>query len=247
MVQTLTSLGSFGIFCMRLIARTFSPPWNFPELFRQTWRVSLRCVGPVMATTFPFGLVLALQGLQIFDLYGAQRMLPSLVTTAIVRELSPLLACVLVAAQGGSSFAAELGAMRIKEELDATEVMAVDSLRWHVLPRVLALILACPVLQVIGAVLGLVGAWVMAVAIQGEPSGTFFANLWTFTTPTDVAGSAIKSVVFGAIIGTISCFRGYYAHGGAAGVGQAVNDTVVQSVLAIFVFNYLITSALTAR
>jgi phospholipid/cholesterol/gamma-HCH transport system permease protein len=247
MVQTLTSLGSFGIFCTRLVARTFTPPWNFPELFRQTWRVSLRCVGPVMATTFPFGLVLALQGLQIFDLYGAQRMLPSLVTTAIVRELSPLLACVLVAAQGGSSFAAELGAMRIKEELDATEVMAVDSLRWHVLPRVLALILACPVLQVIGAFLGLAGAWVMAVAIQGEPSGTFFANLWTFTTPTDVAGSAIKSVVFGALIGTISCFRGYYAHGGAAGVGQAVNDTVVHSVLAIFVFNYLITSALTAR
>ncbi len=247
MVQTLTSLGSFGIFCMRLLARAVTPPWNVSELFRQTWLVSLRCVGPVMATTFPFGLVLALQGLQIFDLYGAQRMLPSLVTTAMVRELSPLLACVLVAAQGGSSFAAELGAMRIKEELDATEVMAVDSLRWHVLPRVLALILACPVLQVVGAVLGLTGAWVMAVAIQGEPSGTFFANLWAFTTPTDVAGSALKSVVFGALIGTIACFRGYNAHGGAAGVGQAVNDTVVQSVLVIFVVNYLLTSALTAR
>lgn len=245
MVQTLSAIGAFGNFAGRLLWRCFTPPWNYAEFIRQIWRISIRCMGPVVATTFPFGMVLCLQGLQIFNLYGAQRMLPSLVTTAIVRELSPLLASVLVAAQGGSAYAAELGAMRIKEELDATEVMAVDGLRWHVLPRVLALAVACPILQILGAVAGLGGGYTMAVLIKNEPSATFLANLWNFTTPLDIFSAVLKSLVFGEIIGLVSCYHGFFATGGAAGVGQAVNDTVVRSVLAIFVVNYLLTSALT--
>jgi phospholipid/cholesterol/gamma-HCH transport system permease protein len=240
----LQKIGHFGTFSCRVAWRALTPPWNYRELTRHTWQIASRCIGPVLATTFPFGMVITLQGLSIFDLFGAQRMLPSLVTTAIVRELSPLLASVLIAAQGGSSYAAELGAMRIKEELDATEVMAVDSLRWHVVPRVLALILACPILQVFGAMTGILGGYLMAVGLEGEPSGTFIANLWNFTTPLDLYSGLIKTVIFGAIIGLIACFQGFYATGGAAGVGVAVNDTVVQSVLAVFAANYFLTSAL---
>lgn len=202
-------------------------------------------MGPVLATTFPFGLVITLQGLQIFNLFGAQRMLPSLITTTVIRELSPLLASVLIAAQGGSAYAAELGAMRIKEELDATEIMAVDGLRWHVVPRLLALTIACPMLQIFGAVAGIGGGYVMAVLLKNEPEGTFVSNLWNFTTPMDIASALLKTVVFGMLIGLISCYKGFYASGGAAGVGRAVNDTVVQAVLAIFAANYLLTSAFT--
>lgn len=202
-------------------------------------------MGPVLATTFPFGLVITLQGLQIFNLFGAQRMLPSLITTTVIRELSPLLASVLIAAQGGSAYAAELGAMRIKEELDATEIMAVDGLRWHVVPRLLALTIACPMLQIFGAVAGIGGGYVMAVLLKNEPEGTFVSNLWNFTTPMDLTSALIKTIVFGLLIGLISCYKGFYASGGAAGVGQAVNDTVVQAVLSIFAANYLLTSAFT--
>lgn len=245
-MEWLAGLGRFALFAGAVARRMVTPPWNRDDLFRHTWTVSVRCVGPVVAVTFPFGMVLALQGLAIFDLFGAQRLLPSLISVAVVRELSPVLASVLVAAQGGSSAAAELGAMRIKEELDATEVMAVDSLRWHVVPRVVALLIACPVLNTIGTVAGLAGGYLMAVVVRGEPGGVFLANLWQLTGPMDVVGPTIKSTVFGGLIGLIATWHGFHASGGAAGVGQGVNDTVVRSVLAFFVANYLLTSAMFA-
>lgn len=240
----LQRIGHFGTFAGRVAIRLVTPPLNHGDFFRHTWSVATRCVGPVVAVTFPFGMVIALQGLQIFALFGAQRLLPSLISVTVLRELSPVLASVLVAAQAGSSFAAELGAMRIKEELDATEVMAVDSLRWHVAPRVMALIVACPILDVVGAVAGLIGGYVTSVFFKGESGGVYLANLWAFTTPFDLIGGVIKTAVFGWIIGNIACYHGYYATGGAAGVGRAVNDTVVRSALAFFAANYLLTSAM---
>jgi phospholipid/cholesterol/gamma-HCH transport system permease protein len=243
-MDTLARIGRFGLFLASVFSRALFPPWNAADFFRHCWTVSTRCMVPVAAVTFPFGMVIALQGLHIFDLFGAQRMLPSLISVAVLRELSPVLASVLVAAQGGSAFAAELGAMRIKEELDATEVMAVDSIRWHVVPRVFALMLACPLLNTVGTVAGLSGGFVMAVLLKGETGGVFLANLWNFTTPFDLVGGTIKTLTFGIIIGLIACYHGYFCTGGAAGVGKGVNDTVVHSVLAFFVANYLLTSAM---
>jgi phospholipid/cholesterol/gamma-HCH transport system permease protein len=239
----LEGLGRFGTFTARVLWRVLTPPFNLGDFFRQAWTVGIRCVGPVIAVTFPFGMVIGLQGLAIFDMFGAQRLLPSLISVAVIRELSPVLASVLVAAQAGSSYAAELGAMRIKEELDATEVMAVDSLRWHVAPRVAALILVCPILNTLGDVAGLAGGFVMAVAIQRENAGVFMANLWSFVHLFDLFGGLIKTAVFGIIIGLVACFHGFYATGGAAGVGKGVNDTVVRAVLAFFAANYVLTSA----
>lgn len=231
------------MFVGRVVWRMATPPWNTADFARHAVQVTLRCLAPVVAVTFPFGMVIALQGLTIFDLFGAQRLLPSLITVAVLRELAPVLASVLVAAQGGSAYAAELGAMRIKEELDATEVMAVDALRWHVAPRVAALVLACPLLDLAGACAGLAGGFVMAVCVQGENAGVFLANLWAFTQPFDLVGGLIKTMVFGFIIGITACFHGFHAAGGAAGVGRGVNDTVVHAALGFFVANYLLTSA----
>jgi phospholipid/cholesterol/gamma-HCH transport system permease protein len=245
-MSTLARIGRFGLFGGAVALRAFTPPWNGADFFRHTWLVTTRCMAPVAAVTFPFGLVIGLQGLQIFGLFGAQRMLPSLISVAVLRELSPVLASVLVAAQGGSAFAAELGAMRIKEELDATEVMAVDSLRWHVVPRVAALMVACPLLNVLGTVAGLAGGFVMAVGIKGEPAGVFLANLWAFTTPLDLVAGTIKTTIFGLLIGLVACWHGYHTTGGAAGVGKSVNDTVVNATLLFFFANYLLTSALFA-
>jgi phospholipid/cholesterol/gamma-HCH transport system permease protein len=205
--------------------------------------VVLRCLAPVLAVVFPFGMVMALEGLQIFRMYGSQRLLSPFVAAAIIRELSPVMTGTLVAAQGGSSFAAELGAMRIKEELDATDVMAVDSVAFHAAPRAIALAVACPLLNVLGCVSGILGGYVSAVWVLGEPSGTFWSALWDMTTPGDLVVSVVKTSVFGAIIGLLSCFLGYNAKGGAAGVGKAVNDTVVWSVVAFIAANYLLTSA----
>ena len=244
MIEQLAALGRFGRFVGSVLARIVLPPWDLGEAARQIVLIVFRCFLPVTATVMPLGMVMALQGLQIFDLFGAQRLLSSLVSVAVLRELSPVLASALVAAQGGSAFAAELGAMRIKEELDATEVMAVDALRIHVVPRVIAATLATPMLHLVGSFSGIFGGFVVAVLFKGEPGSAYWSNLWTLTQPVDVVGGIIKTLTFGAIIGTVGTYKGFFATGGAAGVGRAVTETVVTAILSVIVVNYFLTSAL---
>lgn len=246
MTESLQAVGRFGLFAGRVLARVASPPWSPDALALHTRRLVTRCALPVAAVVGPAGMVLALQGLAIFDRFGAQRLLSSLVAVAVFRELSPVLASLLVAAQGGSSFAAELGAMRVREELDATEVMGIDGLRAHVVPRVLAATIATPLLDLWGTVGGVLGAWAVAVPVQGEANGPFWANLWAFARPWDLFGSLFKATIFGAIIGLVAAYRGWHTTGGAAGVGRAVNTTVVTAVVATIVANYVLTSLLLA-
>lgn len=247
MTEVLARWGRFTFFTARLLRGAVTPPLFAEQVMRQSAMMCTRCLIPVVAVVFPFGMVLSLQGLAIFNMFGAQRMLSSLVALAVIRELSPILASVLVAAQGGSSCAAELGAMRIREELDATDVMAVDSLKYHAAPRLLALLIATPVLNTIGSFAGIVGSYVTAVFVKGENGGVFLSQLWTLTRPVDAWGGTLKTMIFGAIIGAVASWHGYNATGGAAGVGRAVNRTVVHSVVAFIVSNYFLSSALYGR
>ena len=244
MLDTLAKIGRFGLFSGGIARRAARRPVFYREVVTQLWTTTIRCVLPVVAVTFPFGMVMALQGLEIFRIFGAERMLSSLISIATLRELSPVLASVLVAAQGGSSCAASLGAMRIKEELDATEVMAIDSLKYHVVPRVIAMTIACPILNIAGSIAGVGGGYFTAVYLKGESGGIFLAELWAFMGPMDVYGGLIKTTLFGLTIGLISCYHGFRATGGAAGVGKAVNDTVVHGIVAFITLNYFLTSAL---
>jgi phospholipid/cholesterol/gamma-HCH transport system permease protein len=243
-LESLAGLGRFGTFCARVAWRAIAPPWDVGEASRHTWLIVVRCLLPVLATVGPLGMVMALQGLQVFNLFGCQRLLSSLISVAVLRELSPVMASALVAAQGGSAFAAELGAMRIRDEIDATEVMGVDSIRVHVVPRVIATIVATPVLNLTGSLGGIAGGWLVAVVLRGQSSGTYWGNLWDLTGPMDLVSGVIKSVVFGALIGLCATYQGYYAAGGAAGVGRAVNDTVVIAITAFIIANYFLTSAM---
>lgn len=246
MLDTLAALGRFGHFTGKVAWRVVTPTWEVGETAHQIVQITVRCIVPVVATVAPLGMVMSLQGLKIFDAFGAQRLLSSLVSVAVFRELSPVMASALVAAQGGSSFAAELGAMRIKEELDATDVMAIDPLRVHVVPRVLAAVIATPMLNLVGSLGGILGGWFVATVVKGERSGIFWANLWKLTGPLDLVGGVVKTLLFGLVIGLIATYRGYHATGGAAGVGKAVNDTVVYAITSFIVLNYFLTSALFA-
>lgn len=242
--DNLAALGSFGRFAGRVLVRAATPPWAPGDIAHHVLLLATRCALPVTAVVAPAGMVLALQGLMVFEQFGAQRMLSSLVVVAVIRELSPVLASMLVAAQGGSAFAAELGAMRVREELDATEVMAIDGVRVHAVPRVIAATVATPLLDLLGTVAGVLGAWLIAVPVQGEPNGPFWANLWGLARPGDLAGSLFKTAVFGLLIGLVATWKGWHATGGAAGVGRAVNATVVVAVTASIVANYFLTSML---
>ncbi len=243
-MEFVAALGRFGIFAGKVGWRIATPPLELRETVRQTSTITLRCIVPVVATVLPLGMVMALQGLSILALFGAPQLLPALVAVAVFRELSPVLATALVTAQGGSAFAAELGAMRIQEELDATEVMAIDPIRVHVVPRVLATLLATPFLNLLGTLAGIAGGWVTACGFKGLASGVYWANVWNFTSPIDLWGSMLKTVIFGLLVGLIATWRGYTATGGEEGVGRAVNDTTVIAITTFVILNYFLTSAL---
>jgi len=237
-------LGRFATFALSVFSSLLSGRWSPREALIHASTLTTRCFLPVNVTIFPFGAVMGLQGMRILDLFSAHHLVSSLLAQFIVQELGPVLAAVLVAAQGGSSFAAELGTMRIKEEIDATEVMAVDPVGWHVVPRILAMVVVVPLLTTIANAFGLAGGWAVAVGVYDQPHGVFMAHLVEIIGLYDLSCSALKGLFFGLLIGGIATYRGFTARGGAEGVGRAVNDTVVLSVVLILVFNYLLSSLL---
>jgi phospholipid/cholesterol/gamma-HCH transport system permease protein len=237
-------LGHFGLFARRTAAAALSGGWSASALLEQAATVASRCFLPVTLTMAPFGAVIGIQGMAILSMFSAERLLSNLLALFTVRELAPVIAAVLVAAQAGASFAAELGAMRIKEELDATEVMGVDPVAWHVVPRVLAMVGVVPMLTVIAAAVGLLGGYGVAVGMEGQAPGVFLAHLADNLTVFDLLAAMLKGAVYGLLIGTIACWKGYHVEGGAEGVGRAVNDTVVLCVMYILVANYLLSSLL---
>lgn len=244
MSGVVTGLGRYGLFWGSVLRSCIGGHWAAAEFMAHSSRVAWRCVLPVTLTAMPFGAVIGFQGMAILDLFTAHRLLSSLLSVFVIRELAPVIAAVLIAAQAGSSYAAELGAMRIKEEIDATEVMAVDAIGWHVVPRVLAMGLVVPALTILAGACGIFGGWLVTVVLEGQPHGVFMAHLASDLTVFDLFAAGFKGLVFGLLVSSIACWKGYNAEGGAEGVGRAVNDTVVLSVMFILVANYLLSSIL---
>lgn len=240
----LSGLGRMGLFALSVIYHALTPPFYVSETIRNIKEHSARCLLPVISVVAPFGMVIALQGLDVLRLFGTQRVLGSILVVAIFRELSPGLAGIMMAAQGGSSVAAELGSMRVQDEVDAHEAMAVNPIRYLVVPRFIGLTLACPLVNTIAATTGIAGGYVVAVWMKGVNHGAFVANLFTYAHAFDLWSGVIKTTVFGAIIGMVSCYRGFSATGGAEGVGKAANDAVVQSIIFFLGVNYFLSYAM---
>lgn len=242
--RALIEVGRYGVFVASALRACLAGRWALAEMMEHASTVARRCFIPVTITALPFGAVIGFQGMAILDLFSAHRLISSLLSVFVIRELAPVIAAVLVAAQAGSSFAAELGAMRIKEELDATSVMSVDPIGWHVVPRVGAMAIVIPALTILAGAFGVFGGWLVVVGLEGQPHGVFMAHLAQDLTTFDLAASAFKGLCYGVLIGSLACWKGFYAEGGAEGVGRAVNDTVVLSVMFVLVLNYLLSSFL---
>ncbi|MED5369839.1 MAG: ABC transporter permease [Myxococcota bacterium] len=243
LLSPVVKVGRFGIFAGKLALRLLRGPWYLRRTIEHlAWTFS-RCVWVVAAVVMALGMVIALQGLEVFDLFGAHRLLAALVSASVLRELSPVLASVLVAAQGGSAVAAQLASMNSREELDATAVMGVDPMALHVLPRAAGLALAAPLLHLVGVIAGITGGLVTAVVFRHEQAGVLVNELWAFTAPIDIVSGLVKSTVFGIIIGALAAWHGTHARPDAVGVGRAVNDTVVHTVTAFIVANYFLSTA----
>jgi phospholipid/cholesterol/gamma-HCH transport system permease protein len=185
-------------------------------------------------------MVFALQTVNGFARFNAEALVGSAVALALTREMAPVLASMMVTARAGSAMAAELGTMRVTEQIDALTTMAVNPVQYLVVPRVLAGLLMVPLLVMIFDLTGLAGGYFVAVTVKGLSAGTFISRTQLWLDPEDITEGLIKGAVFGLFVALVACFKGYGAAGGAKGVGQATTEAMVTSALGIFILDYFV-------
>ncbi len=211
-------------------------------VFRQMEFVGVRSVSVVVLTGTFTGMVLALQSYYGFRKFGAESLVGTTVALSMARELGPVLTSLMVTARAGSAIAAELGTMRVTEQIDALTVMAVDPIRYLVVPRILAGLLMVPVLCVISDFVGVSGGYFVGVKLLGINSGVYVANTVKYVELVDVFNGLVKAACFGLILTTIGCYKGFYASGGAQGVGRATTEAVVLASVLILISDYFLTA-----
>ena len=238
------ALGAFVAFAFRVFRTLYSRPVYVQEIVRMTEVTARRCLIPVSLAVAPVGAVIALQGLTIFRLFGAEQEISAFLGMAIFREYSPALASVMVAAQAGSSISARIATMKIRGQIDALSVMSVDPVAYVVVPGVWACMWMTPLLSISTSLLGVLSGWVFAVPLGGVDHGAFMENLHAQVTMMDLWVGLGKCTIFGLGIGLIAGYRGLHVGKGAAAVGKAANDTVVSTIILILVVDYVVSMLL---
>jgi phospholipid/cholesterol/gamma-HCH transport system permease protein len=215
------------------------------EVRDQMFQILKLCWIPmiVSCTAFGFGAP-GLQGGNLFLLFGIPERLGSFFIMASVREFAPWINAMVVAGVMGTAMTADLGARRIREEIDAMQVLGVDPVRTLILPRVLAITFMTGLLDLVALVFGVLGGYMASVWVLGANSSVYLENFFANATTTDIWASVVKTTVFGLLIGVVCCYKGLHADGGPIGVGRAVNQAVVIAFAAIWIFNYVFTTIL---
>ena len=223
------------------------PPYPYGTEFVQQFLFLLRlCWFPL--TVSMVALSYGAPGLQaggFLEIFGSLDRLGGFFVLAVIREFAPFVTAIILAGVGGTAITADLGARKIREELDALQVLGVDPIKNLVVPRFLALMVVTTLFNAFAVIAGLFGG-VLASLTFNAPLGPFFSTLLSNATTTDLWGSTLKTALFGAIVAIVSCYKGMTASGGAEGVGRAVNQAVVISMLGVFAFNYVFTQTLLA-
>ncbi|HEY0464828.1 MAG TPA: ABC transporter permease [Polyangiaceae bacterium] len=244
LIGVLELVGSVLALTGEMLVWMIRPPYRFGQLLLAMEFVGVGSVFIVALTGVFSGMVLALQTTYSLRAFGAEGVVGQVVAVSLTREIAPVFAALMVAARAGSAMAAELGNMRITEQIDALVTMAVSPVQYLLSPRLLAAVLTVPLLCVLYTCVGMAGAWLVAVRWLGVDPGIFVSNIERHMLPSDFFMGIIKAAVLGFLIAAISCTRGYHASGGARGVGEATTQAVVHSAVSILIANYLLTSLL---
>lgn len=244
-IAFLDGVGSFVLLTGRSLAWMIRPPFRLSQLFSAMEFIGVQSIFIVSLTGVFSGMVLALQTVNTLRQFSAEGVVGSVVAISLTREISPVFAALMVTARAGSAMAAELGNMRVTEQIDAIVTMGVSPVQYLLSPRVLASVLMVPLLCVLYTCVGMVGSWIVAVQWLSVDHGVFVANIEKYMVPRDFWMGEIKAATFGFLIAALSCRQGFYASGGARGVGLATTKAVVQSAVAILIANYLITDWMT--
>lgn len=196
----------------------------------------------VILTGFFTGAVFALQGATAFRLFNAESLVGSTVALSLARELAPVLTGLMVSGRAGSGIATEIGSMRVTEQIDALYTMAVNPIQYLVVPRFLAGLIMVPFLTVLFNLVGMLGCYLVGVELLNIDKGIFLEKVRWFVQPDDIYNGLLKSCVFGGILTLVGCYKGFYATGGARGVGLATTQSVVVSSVLILVADYILTA-----
>lgn len=235
---------AMAVFLGRSLAAGFRRPWRFRLLFEQAEFIGFGSLFIILLTGIFTGAVFTLQSVDALARVGMESMVGSTVLMATSRELGPVLTALMVSGRVGSAMATELGTMRVSEQIDAIEVMAIDPYNYLMAPRIYASALMVPCLCILFDGIAALGAYLVAVVLMHIDEGAYRARIAWYLEPSDFTHGMGKALVFGIVIATIGCYKGYHAHGGARGVGAATTQTVVLASISIFVLDYIMTAIL---
>ncbi len=241
-IAFLGSIGRLTMFTGIALSHVVRPPWYPRIILRQMIEIGYFSL-PVVGLTAVFtGMVLALQSYTGFARFNAEGAVANVVVLSITRELGPVLAGLMVSGRIGASMAAEIGTMRVTEQVDALTTLSTNPFKYLVVPRFIAGVTMLPVLVLIADIIGVMGGYLIGVFELGFNAANYLQNTWDFLTAFDVISGLVKAAVFGFIITLMGCYHGYYSQGGAQGVGQATTNAVVSASILILCFDYILTA-----
>ncbi|NCC21228.1 MAG: ABC transporter permease [Alphaproteobacteria bacterium] len=240
-VRLFNGVGSLTYFILRAIVHSFMPPIYFRLILRQLIDIGYYSLPVVGMTALFTGMVLALQSYTGFTRFNAESAIAGVVVLSVTRELAPVLAGLMVAGRIGASIAAEIGTMRVTEQIDALSTLSVNPFKYLIAPRLIAGTVMLPALVLVADIIGVFGGYVVAIYSLDFSPGTYLSQTWSMLEPIDVISGLIKAAVFGLIVALMGCYHGYYSQRGAQGVGTATTNAVVTASILILIFNYILT------
>jgi len=237
----LEATGQLSLFTGRAISHCFRPPYYARQILRQMIDIGYYSLPVVGLTALFTGMVLALQSYTGFARFQAEGAIATVVVLSVTRELGPVLAGLMVAGRIGAAMAAEIGTMRVTEQIDALSTLSTNPFKYLVAPRLIAGTTMLPILVLVADVIGVFGGFLVSVYRLDFNPASYISRTWEFLEPLDVISGLVKAAVFGFVIALMGCYFGYKSRGGAQGVGQATTNAVVAASILILVSNYLIT------
>jgi phospholipid/cholesterol/gamma-HCH transport system permease protein len=236
----LASVGEVSLFAFKAARSIFLPPYEFRETVRQLYELGLRSAPLIAVSGLAVGVVLSMHTRASLERFGAESMIPAGLALALVRETGPLTAALLLSGRIGAGIGAELGAMRVTEQIDALEASAVDAFQFLVVTRVVACIIALPILTTVMNFAGMLGGYIAEASTTGMSLSLYFTRAFSMVDMTDYVPATVKTMVFGFIIATVSSYLGFTTSSGTEGVGRASTRAVVLSSILIIVSNVIL-------
>ncbi len=240
--KSLDSLGYILFFFFECIKSCFLPKFYINLILQQLVKIGLNSLPVVGLTAIFTGMVLALQSYTGFSRFSAESIIPNVVALSITRELSPVLAGLMVAGRSGAAIAAEIGTMKVTEQIDALKTLSTNPINYLIVPKLIAGIISLPLLVFTGDVIGIFGGYLVCVYTLDFNPDVYLINTHNFLELIDILSGLVKAAVFGLVITFMGCYHGFHAKGGAQGVGLATTYSVVSASILILFLNYILTS-----